>query len=146
MIRFWRALVILTALVSIWFLSKALWQLWGYFSLNAQTKAEVFEWKVVEKSSAQFRIEAQYHFHVQDIRHEGKTQFSDLSFLNPYAAEGAIDKLKHQDWTAWYNQNDPNKSSLQKIVPFKACFHAILTLGVLVYFFFLKNFLRRMAV
>lgn len=146
MIKLWKVLITLTSLVSIWFFGLAVSKLWEYYSLNASTKGVEVRWTVIQAPSAKFAIEAFYHFQVAEKVYEGKTSFADPLFLSPLAAETAIKEIEQKQWDVWYNQSNPNKSSLQKLFPFKACIHFLLTFAVVLYFFFLRNFLLRMAI
>ena len=143
MLKFWAVLVVLTALVSVWFFGVATHKLWRYFSLNAQTKAEVYEWVVVEESSSKFVVASAYRFQVKERGYKGKTYFADPYYLNAESAENSIKRMGKKEWDVWYNSKDPTDNSLQKMVPFKVCIQFILVLGVGIYFFFLKDFLIR---
>lgn len=139
--RVWMVLLILTSLVSTWFVGGALFQVWRYFSLDQQAKAHIRSWEVVESHSGRYAVEAEYDFLVKNTLYEGRMLFSHLYFISPSAAESAIAEMNKQSWMAWYQAGDPSCHSLQRLFPFKASIHAILTLGVLVYFLFLKRWL-----
>jgi len=143
--KFWMALVVISSGITIWFASIAAVGLWKYSRLDSMAIAKVLEWRVNQKSSSQFAIEAKYLFTVDATSYENKIIFTKPYFLNKPSAEYAINELKDKPWTAWYNKKNPNVSSLQKNFPFQACIQAFLTLCVSLYFVFLRGFFSRLA-
>jgi hypothetical protein len=110
-----------------------------YFSLDSQANAQIESWKIVEKPDSTFAICATYRFFIPEKEVEGKTEFAKPYFLNPYAAQKAIDQLVPQRWVCFFNAKHPEKNSLQRLFPFKACIQGILTLALAVYFFILRR-------
>lgn len=121
------ALVVISSGITIWFASIAAVGLWKYSRLDSMAIAKVLEWRVNQKSSSQFAIEAKYLFTVDATSYENKIIFTKPYFLNKPSAEYAINELKDKPWTAWYNKKNPNVSSLQKNFPFQACIQALPT-------------------
>jgi hypothetical protein len=139
-------LLVITALVSVFFLGKACLGTMGYFSLDGKTKAFVDSWQMEEKDPAAFSLKASYHFFIGKEKILGQTEFMKPYFLNKESAEKAIKKLSSQEWEAFYSSSKKQKNSLQRAFPFQDCIHAFLTLGILVYFIFLKQYLKRLSV
>ena len=143
--KFWLTLVVISSGITIWFASIAMMGLWKYSRLDSRAIAKVLEWRVNQKSSSQFAIEATYLFKVSDTSYESKIIFTKPYFLNEPSAQYAIKEIKDKPWAAWYNKKNPKVSSLQKIFPFQACIQAFLTLCVSLYFVFLRGFFSRLA-
>lgn len=139
-------LLIITALVSVFFLGKACLGTIGYFSLDGKTKAFVDSWQMEEKDPASFALKACYHFFIGEEKVLGQTEFMKPYFFNKESAEKAIKKLRVQEWEVFYSTSKKQKNSLQKAFPFQDCIHAFLTLGILIYFIFLKKWLERLSV
>ena len=141
--KVWTGVFILTALIALFFSGKAAGQIWKYVSLDAQAVASIEKWQVIEKGSASFAIEASYRFSHLEKDFSGVTEFAPPYFLNDTAASLAIKKISSQEFFVFFNKAHPERNSLQRIFPFLLCIHAFLTLGVFVYFIFLKKWMER---
>ncbi|MES2199165.1 MAG: hypothetical protein V4489_03235 [Chlamydiota bacterium] len=137
--KVFNGLLIVTALVSVFFLGKASIGVWAYFSLDGKTKAFVEGWEVEEKDSSSYALLVSYHFFVGKEKVEGVTEFVKPYFLNRESAEKAVKKLSSQDWEVFFSRAKIQKNSLQRFFPFQLCIHAFLVLCVLVYFALLKK-------
>jgi hypothetical protein len=108
------------------------------------------EWNVIEKGPASFALSVSYQFEVpfygldkKSSFCRGKTELAKPYFLNAPSATKALKELSERSWEVYYREKDPSMNALQKLFPFKECIHAFLTLGVAVYFFFLKKMVHR---
>ncbi len=146
MIRLWLALMMFTAAVSLWYTGKAAHGLWVYSRLSAQTQAVPKEWGVLETGSSEYSLFSRYAYRIGDQEYEGKTIFKKPSFLNRASAEASIKDWSTHSWNVWFDPSSPLYSSLQKIFPFKNCIHALLSLGILCYFYYLRSYAQRLAV
>ena len=146
MMRLWLGLMILTAAISLWFTGKATHGLWVYSRLAAQTQAAPKEWSVLEIGSSEYVLVSRYAYRIGEAEYEGKTIFKKPSFLNRASAEASIKDWTAHSWNVWYDPSHPLDSSLQKIFPFKNCIHALLALGVLGYFYYLRSYAQRLAI
>lgn len=136
-------LVVLSGMAALWFGGKAANALWKYSRLNASVPASITQWSVKELSSSAFVIEGNYFFELRGKRWEGAAALSGHTYPNPYAAEREIPALNTHAWHVWYDAKDPATNALQKFFPFQAVIHALITLGVSLYFVCLRGFLRR---
>lgn len=141
--KIWIGVFILTALIALVFSGKAAGQIWTYVSLDSKAVASIEKWQVIEKGSSSFAIEASYRFSYLEKEFSGVTEFAPPYFLNETAASLAIKKISSQEFFVFFNKTHPERSSLQRIFPFLRCIHAFLTLGVFVYFIFLKKWLKK---
>jgi hypothetical protein len=139
--KFWMILGCAVAAVALWVVGGALFGLAHYWKLSRPVSAQVVEWKVQEISPSSFAIEALYTYEVQGKRYSGKTLFDKPIYLNPYAAASDLKKWEALTWQAWIQPSHPEISSLQRNFPSKKIVHALLTLGVVLYFLFLRRWI-----
>ncbi len=139
MYKLWAGIFSISLAVALWFAVLAALQFWQYTRLDKQTFIHDATWKVQEISPSKFLIEVTYNYTVGDRDYPGKTLFETNPYPNPYAAKLDLPGWEKQQWRVWYVERHPEVSSLQKTVPTKALIHAILTLGVCVYFYLLRS-------
>lgn len=143
--RLWVVLLMISAVIALWFSGIALVGVFKFSLLNTQSTAEVLRWQVRELSSSRFAIEADYQFKIDEITYHGKTKFENPQFLNRFAAENYISSLSSKSWKMWYKDSNPTRSSLEREFPQKSCLQALLTVGVFAYFFFIRSMVLRTA-
>ena len=141
--KLWLCLMLISSSIAIWFGSMAASSLWKYSFLTHKTSAEVQEFKVIQKKSSQFALEASYRFTHEGKVFEAKTEFHKPYYLNQYAAQSACNVCKAKLWQVYFCPSKPEISSLQKIFPFQECIQALITSIICLYFFFMKGFLRK---
>lgn len=145
MLKLWIALLVLSSGVALWFVSVAGIGIWKYISLSKQAPATLTQVEVCELSSSRFAVVAQFYYTVGQETCHGKTIFERPQFMNHFAAEHYAKLLSGKVWKAWYQPSHPCIASLERHFPQKACLHALLTLGVFIYFYFAKGLLARLA-
>lgn len=144
--KLWICLLIITALVTVGFSIKTSLQLQEYFSLDRKTEALSTQWKILEKDEASFALQVSYSFLAPEKGpFQGTLQLPKPYFLNLPSAERAMKEFSQKRWDVHYSQDNPSVSSLQKNFPFKDCIQSLLTLGVFVYFLFLKRMIEKSA-
>jgi hypothetical protein len=121
------------------FLISAGLDLWGYLRLEKKSIAKIEKWKVIEKGSSKFAIEAYYSFETQGHSYPGKTTFSKPYHLNRLSAEKQIKIYTAQSWPVWYQSNHPEHSSIENLFPFKKCLYSLMVLGIFFYFVYLRT-------
>ncbi len=134
---FWKIIFVVAFLIAIWFVGKSTFGLWRYFSLNAEAPATIEKWEIVQFSSSKFGYEVNYYFKIGSRRYEKKELLAYPVYPNKYAAEGEIKNLEKDKWTVYYSRARPQVCSLERSFPLKSSFYALLSLGVLLYFFWL---------
>lgn len=137
--RFKIVLFTLLTVCSLGMSAFAAYEVYNYKQLDRVGKAKVYKWSIVAKSSSNFTVEGTYFYSDGKKVFEGKTIFDKLRFLSEVAAQSHIKALEKQQFAAYYCAKKPQISSLQKLFPFKAVIHALLTIGVTVYFFLLDK-------
>jgi hypothetical protein len=98
------------------------------------------KWVVKEISSSEFALKSSYRFKAGEKEWSGKTIFKQPYHLNRDAAEKAVLEKKMQPQSVWYCRSNPRVNSLEKTFPYKKIFHALISLGVLGYFFVLHRY------
>ncbi len=139
MLQIWRILAVIATAIALWFSSIAAYQLFQYLRLDSFAQAEVTKWSIKELSSSRFAVEVFFEFQAKGKKYQGKSLLKSPIFLNPFAAEDAVKAKKKQTFFAWYQPSNPGISSLQRDFPLKSMIHALVTLGVLIYFIFLPK-------
>ena len=124
-----------------YFSIRAFQEVFTYFSLREQTGADILRWEVREVNG-KFPLTAHYRFEAQEKTWQGITRLAPPWHLNEASAiqELRSEKMRRV-WTAWFNPNNPTKSSLEKKFPTSVVIRAIVCCFVVLYFIF---FIRRM--
>jgi len=94
--------------------------------------------------SGKFSINVNYQFEWKGQTIHGVYDFPKPIYQNPYIAGDHISEWKEKSWTIWFNPKKPTFASLQKKFPTKKAINLALSLAVLLYFVFLKGYVRRM--
>jgi hypothetical protein len=122
-----------------WFCCVAGIALYSYIQLDRYAPAQVTKWKLIEYSPSKVAISASYTFSVEGNPWEGQIVFSKPYYLNRLSAQKALEEKSLESWGSWYSHHNPQKSSLEKTLPYKKCFNALIVLGLLGYFWILKT-------
>lgn len=137
--QIWRVLATIAIGIALWFSSIAAYQLFQYLRLGSFAEAEIKKWSIKELSSSRFAVEVFFEFEAKGKKIQGTSLLDSPVFLNPFAAEDAIKANEKQSFLAWYQTSNPEISSLQKEFPLKSLIHALVTIGVLLYFAFIPK-------
>jgi hypothetical protein len=117
-----------------------------YFLLSAQETALIDAWTIEKKDDANFAIQIHYHFFVAGKKVEGATELTKPFYPSKPLAEKAIISLQKQSWNVFFSKDRIEKNSLQRKFPFQECIHSFLALGVVIYFFCLKNSTKKLTI
>ncbi|MEX0961243.1 MAG: hypothetical protein WDZ28_00080 [Simkaniaceae bacterium] len=142
--KIWTALLGLTALCVLFMSAAFLKDLRRYFNLSESTSVEILEWIPKEIKKDRFESIVNYSFQLGDKIFEGFYDFRKPTFLNRPSCEKALVKLQERSWQVYYNPKDPSQAALQKFFPYKKMIHVLLSLAVLVYFFYFRDYLIRL--
>lgn len=102
------------------------------------------EWRVKEEKKGKFSISVNYQFEWKGQSIAGVYDFKKPTYQNPYLAQDHIQEWSEKSWAIWLNPNQPTFVSLQKQFPMKKGVNLALCLAVLLYFVFLKGYVKRM--
>lgn len=141
---YWKALLTVIGMGTLWFTYLAISLWYGYISLDTAIMPKNIEWTVKPISEEVFYIQAEYHFQWKGNDFSGTSQLEDHSFRNSWAAEKAIDAYKKLSWPVWFSSSHPKYSSLQKNFPLKECLSALVLWGLVIYFIGLQHYVKLM--
>jgi hypothetical protein len=141
--KFFLAFIVLSGILSIFFINKTFWELKKYLSLNEKTKAEVTNLEIRETKKGKFLISATYSYNVKDKKLINKTIFKKPTFLNHFAAFAFLKKRAKEDFYAWYSSKNIKNSSLEKYFPIKNFIYAIISVAIFLYFILFFKRLRK---
>jgi hypothetical protein len=136
-------LVCVAGAIALWYVGRAVLLLSEYWQLSASVPASATQWEVRERSESEYLLEATYQYEVKGVSFSGKTLFEKPVYLNAYAATADLAKWKGQPWEVWIRPSHPEISSLERKFPAQALVHALLTLGVGIYFLVALNCLSK---
>jgi hypothetical protein len=127
---------------AVWLGGDFFFKLHQYFLLSSSAPAKVSNWSVHEKNG-KFTVEAGYHFEIPNRSIEGRYAFPKPVYPNPHLANDLVERWEDRSWEIWYNPKNPYQVSLQKAFPTKKVFQFGLSLAILIYFGFLKIYVKR---
>jgi len=107
--------------------------------------AIVNEWKVEEIQSGNFVIRASFAFQVDGQMFYQNFTFPEPVCQNKYLAHSLIKKWKKEVWQVWYNPKHPKIASLQRQFPIKTGIYFALSVGIFLYFLWLKIYIQRIG-
>lgn len=136
---YWIGLLLVAGGGGGWFLGKGFFESWRALSLDSQAKAEIISWQVEPISASKYTLKAEYCFKAVEKEYKGEALLHTTYFLNQYAAQREIERVKNRDWIVWYQAKNPSLSSLEKIVPLKQFVYGFLCLALFFYFLFYKR-------
>ncbi len=137
----WILFILVVALVAIWFIIRASYDLYDYLQLNVRAEVAVDRWQVQEIKSDQFAVVAHYVYAYQGKNYMGQGQVGGI-YPNPWAANEAKTRFAKQKWSAWLDPGHPDKSVIEKYFPIKRTLSAAVLLLLVFYFFILAVYMR----
>lgn len=142
--RLWIVLLAVTGGIACWFSATGAKEAWDYFSLNGIAVATISDVEIRELSSSRYALEARYQYSVDGVPYAVQSVLKYPQFLNRFTAENELASWRGKQSKVYYKKTRPQFSRLEKEFPRKPCFHALLTLGVLAYFYSLRGLFSRL--
>ena len=140
----WTLLVVVAAIAALWFTGRFGADLYRFFRCSHRVEGRITEWSVREIRSGEFHLVAQYNYRFQDINYIGTQIFKTPVFNNPHSAEYVLKRYAAKRWPVWVSQDEPNVSTLQRHFSVKLLVQALISIGVLIYFLWLKEYLKQL--
>lgn len=137
-------LFLITSCVALWIGGQFFYDLNHYFQLSKSVPATLEEWNVKENEKGIFSISVNYQFEWKGQSIQGVYDFKKPTYQNPHLANDHVKEWQEKSWTVWINPSKPTVVSLQKVFPMKEGIKLALCLAVLLYFTFLKGYVRRL--
>lgn len=125
--------LILAGGMVLWRSGTALVDLWRYWQLNTEVPASVEKWEI----SADYHPVGVYSYAYQGKIYQGKSSYGK-AMPNQYAAHDEIQTFKKDNWSVWINASHPSHSAMMRVFPLKELLYAACTLGIFLYFLYLK--------
>gem|GEM_PF-1281292 len=141
--RIWLALIGITAACFLWILVSFTSQLTSYLKLSASAPAEILDWVPKEIRPETYHSVVNYCFELNGDILEGEYNFQKPIFKTEAAAIETIEKFQERPWNIYFNPKNPQEAALQKMFPIKSGIHLLLSLAVLLYFYWFKHYLSR---
>ena len=106
------------------------------FPMTLQVPVQISRWEVEELSLDQYRLKVHYTFVHDGMAYSGTSPFVKQLYLNSFSAIDALkQKAKISDWSVWVDPSLPEHSAIEKEFSFNLLFRALLSTGLLVYFY-----------
>ncbi|MDN3504536.1 MAG: hypothetical protein P0S95_03040 [Rhabdochlamydiaceae bacterium] len=137
----WLCLVISSSLICVWFLGNLSNEFYKYYRCNKKITGTISKWEVTKKGSDNFILVAHFQYKQNDQIYLGLQEFEQPVFRHPFAAESTIAKNKEKTWPVWVCKTKPHIATLQRTFSIKILIQTILSIGVLIYFIWLREYL-----
>lgn len=136
---YWILFLALVALCAVGYTAYALYYLYQYDRLDRSVNPSSIQWSTFKAAEDAFVPQARYTFTFEGKTYQGETRWQE-AYLNPWAAEEAIDRLKQETLPVWLDSSSPSISTLQKEFPLKMCLYAFMLWALFVYLLFLDRY------
>ena len=136
--------VLISAFVSFFYLFKAFQDIGLNVRLDMRAEANITRWQIEEDGKgSKFIIGAFYEYFLDGVKHEGRTIFNDINFLNYSAALDGVKELSNKKLLASYSSKDVDFSKLDYRFKIKNSVYSFVSLGVLFYFLALRKRMKK---
>lgn len=140
----WRGFLLFLLAVTLWFTIDAIYLYRSYVRLRMQVPTTSIAWDVVENSSDNYTLKANYAYKVGNDTFTGSSPWDEAVYKNSWAAETQAKAYTSQPWKVWIDPTYPAHSALQKNFPLKQCVYSVVLWGIFLYFlslgFYVANF------
>lgn len=119
-----------------------LYLVFNHLRLDKTVPIESIEWSVVSLSDEDFVPRATFRYTV-DRRSYEKEELWNKHYLNAWAADEAIARLKQETFSVRIDRTDPNRARMQDAFPYKESFSAVFLWMLGLYFYCLNLYLNR---
>ena len=134
------ALIIISGVGFLYFFITCFYDIYRFLSLSSSVPASNVHLKIFENSDQNFQIEADFSYTVSDTTYKQKEILREPVFDNPYQVKKSLESKINQDFLVYYGKKDPQEGTLQKEFSIKKLIDFFLSLGVFLYFLFIKDF------
>ncbi|MEZ5315212.1 MAG: hypothetical protein R3E91_03250 [Chlamydiales bacterium] len=113
----------------------------NYYAFSETIPVNIQAWEIKEVRVNSYALIVSYFYTYNHKNYSSKEQL-DLIYPNPWAARRAIEKFQEKHSHGWIQHKIPEKSILEKKIPYKTTLSALMIWGLTIYFFFLSLFIR----
>lgn len=136
--------IIFSGCVALWFVSKLTVNLWQYYQCSKPLSCYIQRWEVVEKLKGEYTLLAHYQYKAKGHHFKGIYHFKEPKFNNRYIAKEVLQSYQNKQWPVWVSPSRPHISTLQRHFSIKLCVQCLLSIGVFIYFIWLKEYLTHL--
>ncbi len=135
----WFIVLIISASVFLTISLKTAYQMYNFFVLDTQIKANVEKIEVFEGKKDRFGVLVSYNFKIGNKNFYFIKKFQK-KFLNEFVAKDFKERILKKDFFVWYNKKNPNISAIERNFPFKNLIYTVITFIIFGYFIVLKYY------
>ena len=129
----WIFLLIVMALLALWFVVRAGYSVYSYYKLSAEAPAQVELLSIEEINPNSYLLIAKFYFNYQGQEIHGRGAVGH-PYPNSWSAERAQTNLAKKTWTIWFDPAKPDHFVLEKKFPYKRAISAGVLIVLLAYF------------
>lgn len=127
--------------IAFWFSIQAGVDLVRYVRIDQSVLPETISWEIEQKGRSHFRLRAHFSFLVDGEQFESDALLPRRGYRNHWAAAAAKEKLEGE--VIWYAPSNPKLTVLRRAFPVKSSIHALVILGILLYFAWIGLYVTR---
>lgn len=133
---FFIGLISFVAIVAIGYTLVFGWKYYHYIILNKTTHAITINGSVIRESEDNYQLQISYSFLADNHERNGSTRLREV-YRNEWAANEALKRELDPLHPVWYQNSNPDHSTLQKVFPLKECISTVVLWLLLIYFVWL---------
>ena len=137
----WIGFCLLVAVITLWFVGKAGYELTGYLRLSQTAPVKILNLQIKQLGRDRFVTKAHFSFEYKGQTVEGEG-YVGRAYPNKWAAESSLEKLPTDNYHVWFNPRQPLKATLSKKFPLKSIISAAILLGITLYFLSLGFYVK----
>ncbi|MGM0440234.1 MAG: DUF3592 domain-containing protein [Chlamydiota bacterium] len=141
----WVIFLTVMSLVAVAFMGFAGYKILKYRSYSTCALPTSVEWSVKAISHSKYLVKADFDYIVEGQKYHGKTVLRNKIFINPSAAEQALEEYRGQCWTVWYNPRKPQQATINRRFPLKVTIYAGILGLMLIYFIGLGIYVKKLS-
>lgn len=127
-----RIVLILGLIFWAFFSYTAMKQTLNYILTTEKVPASI-EWQIKKINDEAYRPFGFFTYTVDGKIYQKEELFEGGLYRTPYAAEKAVEELRHTHQTAYYSKNNPNVATLEKFFPLKKIIYSLIVLLLVFY-------------
>lgn len=139
---YWLSFIGCVLLCAMLYSGYTLFYLYQYLRLDLSLSPKKIEWSIAQEKADAFVPVANYTFDFRGKTYTGETHWQE-AFLNQWAADEAISRLKNQSIQVWFDSSSPSYSTLQKVFPLKISLYTLMLWGLIAYLVWLDHSMIR---
>lgn len=128
----WLGFLLVIFAITVFQSCTTVYSLYRYLRWNHASPVTIKNWEVLPQEEDLYYV--QVHFRVEPDGPERAELWEEWHFVNPWAAEAAIQEWQGQEWKAWHPAARPDLATLRRELPWKSLIYTLILIGILCYF------------